>query len=81
VDLYAYNTYTPLHGEEKFIYIYRSQNNVVGIVIKLRARKLRNRGLIVGMGRKFLSSPKGPNRLGAPSSLRLNDYRRLFHRE
>jgi len=36
-----------------YIYIYRRQNNLVGIVIKLRDRQKQKGGLIVGKGRRF----------------------------
>jgi len=39
--------------ERDYIYIYRRQNNVIGIVIKLPDRQKKKGGLIVGRGRRF----------------------------
>jgi hypothetical protein len=57
-----------------YIYIYRRQNNVVGIVIKLRDRQKNKDGLFVGRGRRSFSFPKGPNRFGSQSGLPHNGY-------
>jgi len=50
-------------------------NSVVGIEIRLGAGKLRNRGLILGVGGGFLSSPQSSDRIWGPQSLRLQRYR------
>ena len=47
---------------------------MVGIETMLRTGKLRNRGLILGVGRGFLSSPQSSDRIWGPQSLRIKGY-------
>jgi hypothetical protein len=81
LNLYVFNTWRGIicmYCVYIYIYIYESQNNVAGIVIKLRDGQKKKGGLTVGRSRSF-SFPKGPYRLGSHSSLQLNGYWGLFY--
>jgi hypothetical protein len=60
------------------IYIYNDHmhhGSSVGVMTRLRATRLRNRGSIPNRGKNFVSSPKRPDRLWCPPSLLFNVYR------
>jgi hypothetical protein len=61
-----------------FLLRFKSRDNSVGIVTRLRAGRSGFKGSITGGGWDFFSSPLCPERLWGPPSLLSNGYQGLF---
>jgi hypothetical protein len=63
------------HHHKPRIFLLHPRSLDVGIVTRLQAGILRNRGSIPGIGMRFMSAPKRLGRLWGPTSLLLKGYR------